>query len=95
MGVILRAFLLSTERLVTAVSHQLIERGTGETSIPSAPPRPAILLMTIGYVEGSAYTESVQTTHAAVLSTPVDIDELRDQVQHVLARLIGMADGGH
>ncbi len=48
-----------------------------------APPRPAMLLM-IGYVEGSAYTEFVQTTHAAVLFKPVGIDELRDRVQRVL-----------
>jgi hypothetical protein len=50
--------------------------------------------MTTGYVEGAAYTEFVQTTHAAVLSKPVDIDELRDRVQHVLGRPIVMADGG-
>ena len=46
-------------------------------------PRPAVLLMT-GYTEGSACTEFLQTSGAAVLSKPVGIDELRNRVRRML-----------
>ena len=48
-----------------------------------AGPRPAMLLMT-GYADSPTYGEFLQTTPAVVLSKPVGIDTLREQVRRLL-----------